>query len=135
MSSRRPPDIIMLGPLRGPLQAMAGSEVERVAMLLGREPERGVVEVWAAFAVENIRRSPIEFEADPWQVVQASRAAEKYGLEIVAVYHTHTSCPPAPSRLDLEGMARWPYTWVIACPGDMKAWYRVDESLSEVRLG
>ncbi len=113
---------VILGPLKSHLLGIASLEgPERVALLLGKRSNSEVV-VNAVFRVNNVRGSPVEFEGDPWQLVVAHKAAEKYGLDVVGVFHTHPACPASPSPSDLEGMKRWPYPWVIACPGDLRAW-------------
>lgn len=122
---------IKLGALARTLEALAGREKESVGFILGLRAG-DVVECRALFRVDNISTSASLFEADPWQTVQAHRAAESYGLEVVALFHTHTSCPPSPSRLDYEGMARWPIPWVISCPGETRAWVLREGRLEEL---
>lgn len=113
---------IILGPLRRALLSIADSSgPEKVALLLGAKSGEDLI-VSAVFRVDNVKESPVEFEGDPWQLVVAHKAAEKYGLDVIAVFHTHPACPAAPSPSDLEGMKRWPYPWLIACPGELRAW-------------
>jgi len=122
---------LVLGPLKRQLMLLAeAGGPERVALLLG-VAEAGEARVYAAFRVDNVRGSPVEFEGDPWQLVVAHKAGEKYGLEVVGVYHTHPSCPPTPSVKDLDGMKRWPYIWAIACPGELRAWRLAGEGRVE----
>ena len=102
-----------LGPLKLFIQASVGS-VESVGFILGVKVE-DTVEAVVVYRVDNELGSPVEFRASPWHVVQAHRVAELYKLEVIALYHTHPTCPPIPSHLDLEGMKLWPIPWIIAC--------------------
>ncbi len=127
-------DRVRVGPLATVLKMYAvASEVERVAIMLG-VIEGSEARVYSLYEVENLKGSPVKFEADPWQVVQASKTAEKYGLEIVGVFHTHTSCPASPSPKDLEGMKAWPYVWIIACKDEVRAWVPSEGSAREIPL-
>ncbi|BAN89974.1 M67 family metallopeptidase [Aeropyrum camini] len=122
-----------IGPLRQVLKLMALAQNEEAGLVIGAR-EGDTVHAYILYRTDNLKQSPREFESDPWQVVQAHRAAEKLGLEVLGVYHTHTSCPPDPSGKDVEGMKRWPGVWLIACPGEVKAWRLEGEEPVEVEL-
>ncbi|MFP3200283.1 peptidase [Thermoproteus sp. CP80] len=66
--------------------------------------------------MENAARSPVEFRLDPERVYRAIADAERLGLELVAIFHTHPGAP-VPSPLDLRHMAMWPVVWII---GDVR---------------
>ncbi len=124
---------ILLGPLEGVMRILARHPEEKAGILVGtREGE--TVKAYYLHMTRNIRKSSIEFESEPWHVVQAHVSAEKYGLEVVGVFHTHPICPPTPSRLDVEGMKRWPYIWVIACRDEVAAWMPGEEP-SRIEVG
>ncbi|MCE4610725.1 MAG: M67 family metallopeptidase [Desulfurococcales archaeon] len=113
---------VEVGPLRNLLIERASkSRHEVVGILLGVVKE-GVGRIYAIYLVENLKKSPVAFEADPWQVVQSYKSSEKYGIEVIGIFHTHTSCPASPSPRDVEGMRAWPYIWLIACPEELRAW-------------
>ena len=114
-------DSIDLKGLEPVISFLANSSSEQVALLVGKRLG-GKAVVYYMFKVENLSRSPSEFEGDPWQVVQAHVSAEKYKLDIVGVFHTHPICPAVPSSKDIDGMKRWPYVWVIACKNETRAW-------------
>ncbi len=125
---------VVLGPIKGHLLRIASLDgPERVALLLGKRSDDNVV-VYVVFRVDNVRGSPVEFEGDPWQLVVAHKAAEKYGLEVVGVFHTHPACPASPSPSDVDGMKKWPYPWVIACPGYLRAWLLEGGKVREVAV-
>lgn len=120
---------VVIGSLRLLLQSLAETPgPEKVALLLGGKTDSEVI-VKAVFRVNNVKGSPVEFEGDPWHLIVAHKVAEKYGIEVVGVFHTHPSCPASPSINDVEGMKKWPYPWIIACPGQIRAWI-LDESSS-----
>ncbi|MDM7274964.1 MAG: M67 family metallopeptidase [Thermoprotei archaeon] len=118
--------VVKLGVLGEVLKLMALGAWEATGFLVG-SLEPSPVRVFGLYRVDNRLGSPLEFEGDPWQTVQAHVSAGNYGIQVVALFHTHTSCPPLPSSLDVKGMKLWPIIWVIACPGEIRAW-RLDES-------
>jgi proteasome lid subunit RPN8/RPN11 len=50
----------------------------------------------------------------------------------VGVFHTHGECPASPSKKDLEGMKAWPYAWIIACRGEVRAWIPFEGDAREI---
>jgi proteasome lid subunit RPN8/RPN11 len=50
----------------------------------------------------NARASPVEYEADPRSLLCAFRDMRQHGLVELAIYHSHPTAPPWPSRKDLE---------------------------------
>jgi proteasome lid subunit RPN8/RPN11 len=61
---------------------------------LGRVVER--------YALVNALASGREFESEPRSMFAAMRAMHKRGLDVLAVYHSHPTSAPVPSRTDLE---------------------------------
>ncbi|MEM0027659.1 MAG: M67 family metallopeptidase [Ignisphaera sp.] len=80
---------------------------------------------------ENTR---IEFKADPLCIYTAYKYAEKNGLEIVAVIHSHPT-PPYPSNLDMKSMRLWNIPWIIidSSTGASKAWI-VNNNVVEIPI-
>lgn len=62
--------------------------------------------------IKNIQKSYVEFFMDPMELYNAYLYAEKKGLEVVAVYHSHPSSTK-PSALDIKNMKMNPYVWLI----------------------
>lgn len=116
-----------LGPLAPLSQLLAAKKEEVVAMIIG-SGMRG----YALYLARNVRGSPVEFEADPWHVVQAHVASEKYGVAVIGILHTHPSCPPVPSAKDVAGMREWPLIWAISCDRETRAWRLVGDKVEEV---
>lgn len=120
---------LVLGALREALLRLSGRGGERVLFLIGRGSE-----VFYAYWAENERSSPLEFEAKGWHVVQAHVSAERYGMEVIALAHTHPACPAVPSLADIRGMGHWPIVWVISCPGEVRGWVLRESKVREVEI-
>ncbi len=120
--------------MKDAITPMLSTGREEPGIIVGITGE-GVAVAYSIYKTKNIMDSSVVFESDPWEVVQAHKMAEVYGIRVIGVFHTHPLCPPKPSGLDVEGMKRWPLVWVIACRGregvDVAAWKLEDSS--EVR--
>jgi proteasome lid subunit RPN8/RPN11 len=83
---------------------------------------------------ENVSASPYRFElkvdAEVWFL-------EDEGYEL-AVFHSHLSSPPRPSRTDVENIGLWrgrPYVILSLDSGELAAWRIYDGSIEPVELG
>jgi len=54
------------------------------------------------YPLENADHSPWRYSAEPRGLIAAFRDMRKRGLELTAIYHSHPTAPPVPSRTDLE---------------------------------
>ena len=81
-------------------------------MLFGRRNGKRI-EVEEVRFVPNRLNSPIAFEMEPVEMVEAIDLAEERGLEVVGIFHSHLKCLPRPSGRDLKGMRLWPVVWLI----------------------
>lgn len=61
------------------------------------------------YPIENILHSPVAYEMEPAQQIQAIIALENAGLELLAIYHSHPQGPSVPSETDVA-QAYWPDT-------------------------
>lgn len=62
----------------------------------------------------NTAASPLRFEIDGREVMSLIDAIENAGLELGAIYHSHTRTAPYPSQTDINFAAHWPgVEWVI----------------------
>lgn len=59
-------------------------------------------QVTRCFPVRNRLASPTEYETDAVDLLAAFRAMRQEGLELLAVYHSHPTADPVPSRRDVE---------------------------------
>jgi proteasome lid subunit RPN8/RPN11 len=62
----------------------------------------GVGRVTQHFPLVNDLKSPTEFLSDPRSTFAAHKAMRTSGTEVLAVYHSHPTSDPIPSRRDLE---------------------------------
>src|SRR5262249_40402087 len=53
------------------------------------------------YPLVNAAASPVEYLSDDKSMFEAWRDWRKNGLEVLAVYHSHPTSPPVPSRKDL----------------------------------
>lgn len=66
------------------------------------------------YAAENVAASPLRFEIDGLDVYRLIEEIEQEGLELGAIYHSHTRTAPYPSQTDINFAANWPGVhWVI----------------------
>jgi proteasome lid subunit RPN8/RPN11 len=70
--------------------------------LLAGVVANGVAVVRRRYALVNAAASPREFLSQPESMFAAHRDMHQRGLEILAIYHSHPSSDPVPSRTDLE---------------------------------
>lgn len=79
----------------------------------------GVVSVDGERAVRvyrtaNAEASPLRFAIDPVELYRVYTDIEDAGLELGAIYHSHTRSEPYPSQTDLNFAKGWPGTlWII----------------------
>lgn len=64
--------------------------------------EEGVGVATTRYAVENALHSPTEYATDARGMLRAFRAMREGGLELLAVYHSHPTSEPVPSKRDVE---------------------------------
>lgn len=86
---------------------------ECCGLLLGKF-EKNVIEVEEVVEAENVLGSPVAFEVDAELVFKAIKRAEKSGLELVGIYHSHPNIAAYVSSRDSEIMKLWPgVAWLI----------------------
>ena len=82
--------------------ALAERPLECCGLLAGVVREDGVGEVRLRYPLLNAAASPVEFESEPRSHFSADRDIRRQGLEVLAIYHSHPTSEPIPSRKDLE---------------------------------
>jgi proteasome lid subunit RPN8/RPN11 len=82
--------------------ALAESPLECCGLLAGVIHTDGTAEVRLRYPILNALRSPVEFESDPASLLSAWNDIRRQELEVLAVYHSHPTSAPVPSRKDLE---------------------------------
>jgi [CysO sulfur-carrier protein]-S-L-cysteine hydrolase len=66
------------------------------------------------FRMRNAAASPLKFEVDPLEVMRTLETIDEEGLDVGALYHSHTRTAPYPSQTDVTFAEAWPGTpWLI----------------------
>jgi proteasome lid subunit RPN8/RPN11 len=118
--------VVVPAELRGKLAEHAGAELpnEACGLVVLRD---GVAERYVPG--RNAAASPYRFELD---VDPETWFLEDDGYEL-AVFHSHVSAPPRPSRTDVENIGLWsgrPYLIYTVRTGELAAW-RIAEGTIE----
>ena len=107
---------------------------ECCGLLAGRLSE-GTGVVSARFAIGNDAASPTEYETNARDLLAAFRAMRASGDELLAIYHSHPTSPPVPSKKDL--VMNWSTEVVnvivslITTPPTVRAWWLTDVDYRE----
>jgi proteasome lid subunit RPN8/RPN11 len=86
-------------------QALVERPNECCGLLAGR---RGLVEgklvgqVYELYPLVNAAASPVEFLSEPISMKVAMQDIDRRRLEMLAIYHSHPTSEPVPSKTDLE---------------------------------
>ncbi len=82
---------------------------EGAGFLLGRSVN-GVRRVTAVFSAANAREDAARnnrFLITPQDTIRAEDEADRMGLEVLGVFHSHPDCPNVPSEFDREWALPW----------------------------
>lgn len=82
-------------------QAQAELPNECCGLLAGRI-ENGIARVEVRYPLVNERASPREYNAEPKGLLAAHKDMRARGIMELAVYHSHPTSQPMPSKTDLE---------------------------------
>jgi len=108
---------------------------ECCGLIGGRDGEATVVH-----RVENAAASPLRYEMDPKAQYDAYTAIEEEGLELLAIYHSHTKSAAYPSQTDVNQAVAWPdqvYLIVSLAEAeapDVKGYLLKDLKIADVEL-
>jgi proteasome lid subunit RPN8/RPN11 len=107
---------------------------ECCGMIAGRDGDAVKV-----FPATNIEHSHLRFMIDPKEQLRIDREIEDAGLELAAIYHSHTRTAPKPSETDLIFAKLWPgVLWVIvglaAEEPEVRIWRIDDGQAAETEL-
>lgn len=89
----------------------------------------GTTDVTVCYPCKNVDASSLVYTVDPLDYLRADRDAEARGLEIVAVFHSHTHTPAYPSPTDIRQAPdpEWHYVLVsLAEEAPSTRSYRID---------
>lgn len=107
---------------------------EACAVLYGKseDKESKVSEIRLA---KNIDQSPVNFTIAPEELIDIYKEAEKKGLEIVGIFHSHPSSSAIPSGTDQRFMALNPTVWVISSGVEKNVFaYKLDSKIEKVEI-
>jgi proteasome lid subunit RPN8/RPN11 len=82
-------------------QAVAELPNECCGVLGGLPTADGRLRAVSFLPLVNAAASPTAYESEPRSMFDAIRQLRRTELDVVAVYHSHPSSPPVPSRSDL----------------------------------
>lgn len=75
----------------------------------------------------NLLQAPDEFESEPRSLLAAHRHMRATGTDILAVYHSHPTSAPIPSRKDRErNYSESVVTLIVGCatePPEVRCWW------------
>ncbi len=112
---------------------------ECCGLLLGHFRD-DAIEATEVVKAENVKGSPVAFEADPEFVYRQYKRAEERGLELVGIYHSHPNLHAFVSARDHEIMQYWAgVAWLILGLSekhviDRKAFVMKNGKIEEIKL-
>ena len=113
--------------------ARAEAPNECVGMIASRDGE-----AVAVHRAGNAAASPLRYEIEGKEQYRIQTAIEDAGLDLGAIYHSHTRSDPLPSQTDIN-LAFYPEALyvIVGLKGeepDVRAWRIVDGQVSEAAL-
>ncbi|MEM2429962.1 MAG: M67 family metallopeptidase [Nitrososphaerales archaeon] len=108
--------------------------IEACALVVGKVHD-DVAVVHKVVIVKNADNSQVTFSIRPEDLFQVYLNAEKDGLNVIGVFHSHPA-PPQPSIRDLEFMKVNPIVWLIMAKpsGNYGAFQWVEGSIKRVTV-
>jgi proteasome lid subunit RPN8/RPN11 len=103
-TSTESPRLLIPPPILAAMLAQAAAErPNECCGLLGGSPtpDRRSLLVRSVHPLVNAAASPTAYESEPRSMFEAMRELRRIGRDVVAIYHSHPSSPPVPSRTDL----------------------------------
>jgi proteasome lid subunit RPN8/RPN11 len=98
VNSSTSPKLLIPSPIHSAMiaQALAEAPLECCGLLAGQGST-----VAASYPLVNAACSPTEYESEPESLFAAHKDIRRHGWDVLAVYHSHPTSPPIPSRTDL----------------------------------
>jgi [CysO sulfur-carrier protein]-S-L-cysteine hydrolase len=96
-------------------------------------------DVVRVYRTTNVEASPFRFVIDGAEQLRVYNEIEAAGLELGAIYHSHTRTEPRPSQTDINFSRAWPgVLWIIVGVNgdgaDVRTWRIEDGQVSEAEL-
>ena len=91
------------------------------------------------YPATNAEASPFRFMIEPSEQIRIHNEIEEAGLELGAIYHSHTRTEPRPSQTDINFAKLWPgVLWIIVGLNgdqfDVQTWRIDDGKVSDAEL-
>jgi proteasome lid subunit RPN8/RPN11 len=115
--------------------ALAERPRECCGQLAGLIDADGTGRVSQRYPLMNVLASPTEFLSEPRATFAAWRDMRRRGLEVLAIYHSHPTTAPVPSRTDLA-MNYSPdvVNFIVSMAGEapeVRGWWLAEEDYRE----
>jgi proteasome lid subunit RPN8/RPN11 len=93
----------------------------------------------AVYRAVNAEASPLRFRIDPEEQLVLHNRIDDAGLDLGAIYHSHTRTEPRPSQTDINFAKLWPgVLWIIVGLSgdavDVRTWRIDDGKVSDAEL-
>ena len=90
------------------------------------------------FRATNTAASPFRYELDPMEQYRIQTEIDDLGMELGAIYHSHTRSDPVPSQTDIN-LAFYPESVYLIVgvkddEPDVRAWHIADGKYSEAKI-
>jgi [CysO sulfur-carrier protein]-S-L-cysteine hydrolase len=85
---------------------------ESCALLFGKE-EYNTSTVKEIFLTKNTENSPVNFTISNEELLRGYQEAERNGLDVIGIFHSHPHSEARPSSTDKKFMMINPVVWVI----------------------
>ena len=91
------------------------------------------------YRTTNVEASPLRFVIDGAEQLQVYNEIESEGLDLGAIYHSHTRTAPQPSQTDVNFSRAWPgVLWIIVGlaedDAEVRTWQIENGQVSEAEL-
>jgi len=116
------------------VQAVAELPLECCGLLAGHR-DADELRVMQRYPLVNAAASPVEYESESRSLFAAHKDMRRNGWDVLAVYHSHPTSPPIPSRKDLarrygDGVADLIISLQSAQP-EVRGWWLTDTDYRE----
>ncbi|MBI5697396.1 MAG: M67 family metallopeptidase [Thaumarchaeota archaeon] len=92
--------------------AVKSAPNESCALLFGNE-DSNTCTVKDIFLTENTEKSPINFTISNEELLAGYKEAERNGLDVIGIFHSHPHSEARPSMTDKKFMTVNPVIWMI----------------------
>jgi proteasome lid subunit RPN8/RPN11 len=97
------------------------------------------VDAIRVYPAENAEASPLRFRLDEREQFKINKEIDDAGLDVGAIYHSHTRTAPEPSQTDINYAQWWPgVLWIIVGLAggepEVRTWLIEDGQVQEAEL-